>query len=206
MIHTHRTLLLSGLVFTMLTISFTCNSQSLTQVNSGDTATTPYWIDMMQDQSISIPAVQRAFEIYWKDRPITKSCGWKPFKRWEYNAVRRMKSNGEREAADRNLKAYNEYKTKHLIGKEVHGNWIEMGPANLPTGSNGLGRVNAIGFHPTNPQIIYIGAPAGGLWKTTDGGNSWEMDFHGIRFYSLCFFSSLFIQTYSLNRDCMKNF
>ena len=27
--------------------------------------------------------------------------------------------------------------------------------------------------HPTDPDIVYIGAASGGIWKTTDGGESW---------------------------------
>ena len=38
---------------------------------------------------------------------------------------------------------------------------------------NGIGRVDRVTFHPTDPDIIYIGTPAGGLWKTIDGGTSW---------------------------------
>ena len=34
-------------------------------------------------------------------------------------------------------------------------------------------RTNAIAFHPTNGDIFYVGAPAGGLWITTNGGQSW---------------------------------
>ena len=37
----------------------------------------------------------------------------------------------------------------------------------------GNGRVNCIEFHPTNPDIFWVGAPGGGLWKTIDGGNTW---------------------------------
>lgn len=35
------------------------------------------------------------------------------------------------------------------------------------------GRVRGIDVHPTNPNIVYIGAASGGLWKTTNGGESW---------------------------------
>ena len=49
-----------------------------------DTADYPYWVSMMQDPSQNFFKTQRAFYTYWKDRPITKGCGWKVFKRWEY--------------------------------------------------------------------------------------------------------------------------
>ena len=37
----------------------------------------------------------------------------------------------------------------------------------------GLGRTTSIGFHPTDPNIFYVGAAIGGIWKTTDGGQSY---------------------------------
>ncbi|MBT8223109.1 MAG: hypothetical protein KJN96_08085, partial [Eudoraea sp.] len=35
------------------------------------------------------------------------------------------------------------------------------------------GRINAIAVDPNNPNVWYAGAPAGGIWKTTDAGGSW---------------------------------
>ena len=60
----------------------------------------------------------------------------------------------------------------------ANGNWSFAGPnsstINNPGADlNGLGRVDRIAFHPSDASIIYAGTPAGGLWKTTDGGNSW---------------------------------
>jgi hypothetical protein len=37
----------------------------------------------------------------------------------------------------------------------------------------GIGRVNVIAFHPTDQNTIYVGTPAGGLWRTTNEGSSW---------------------------------
>ncbi|MAT39049.1 MAG: hypothetical protein CL946_05535 [Ectothiorhodospiraceae bacterium] len=36
------------------------------------------------------------------------------------------------------------------------------------------GRVRAVAVHPTNANTAYIGAAAGGIWKTTNGGSSWS--------------------------------
>ena len=36
------------------------------------------------------------------------------------------------------------------------------------------GRVTAVVGIPGQPNIYYVGAGAGGVWKTTDGGNSWD--------------------------------
>ena len=56
-------------------------------------------------------------------------------------------------------------------------NWISVNPIGMfyaRTGNNYVsGRTNSITFYPTNPNIIYIGAAQGGVWKTTNGGINW---------------------------------
>lgn len=47
-------------------------------------------------------------------------------------------------------------------------NWENMGPDNIG------GRVRAIAINPQNDKEIYIGAAGGGIWKTEDGGASWN--------------------------------
>ncbi len=48
--------------------------------------------------------------------------------------------------------------------------WVQNGPISCTLG---LGRIDEIAFHPTDPNIIYAGSPHGGLFKTEDGGSSW---------------------------------
>ena len=45
--------------------------------------------------------------------------------------------------------------------------WQWIGPGNIG------GRIRSILIHPDNPDIIYVGGVAGGIWKTTNGGASW---------------------------------
>ena len=163
-------------VIACLTGVMQLNAQSQPSSAIPDTASFPYWIEMMQDPSANFYAVQSAFNTYWKDRPITKGCGWKPFKRWEYMAKQRLLPGGIRPAEDATFKAYNNYMKKTEGSRTLYGNWENIGPFAVPEGKGykGLGRINAIGFHPTDANIIYIGAPAGGLWKSTDGGQNWN--------------------------------
>jgi PKD repeat protein/photosystem II stability/assembly factor-like uncharacterized protein len=135
----------------------------------------PYWIEMMQDQSVNFYTVQHAFEVYWKDRKVTKSSGWKPFKRWEYMMSSRVDADGSRPPADLVWNEYQNYLDKYQDTKSAAGNWENLGPHILPSkGYEGLGRINALAFHPTDPKILYIGAPSGGFWISTDYGASWH--------------------------------
>ena len=56
-------------------------------------------------------------------------------------------------------------------------NWTNLGPNTTSGGYAGLGRINCVAFHPTNSNIMWVGSPGGGLWKTTDGGNNWTTNF-----------------------------
>jgi len=57
--------------------------------------------------------------------------------------------------------------------------WSPLGPINFPPSfdpysGHGIGRINCIAFHPTNKDIIYVGAASGGVWKTENYGKNWR--------------------------------
>jgi len=164
-------------LFASLSAGFMLNAQTRTSTPPAlnDTASYPYWIEMMQDPSVNFFKVQQAFNTYWKDRPVTKGCGWKPFKRWEYMMMSRINPDGSRPAPD---ETFNAYMTLNKNVRSSNGSWTTHGPAEIPGGGpagyEGLGRINVVGFHPTDANKIYIGAPAGGLWQSSDGGQTWE--------------------------------
>jgi hypothetical protein len=55
------------------------------------------------------------------------------------------------------------------------GRSISIGPTAITTGSgfHSNGRVTAIAIDPTATSTVYVGALGSGVWKTTDGGQSW---------------------------------
>ncbi len=169
----NRSTFLLGL---LVLITFAFNVPNLSAQSKADTASYPYWIQMMQDPNANFFETQKAFNTYWQDRTVTRGSGWKPFKRWEYFMHTRVNPDGSQQSPDHVQKAYNEYIQRKDQSTSLAGNWSSQGPFVLPSdkGYKGLGRINAIGFHPTDPNIVYIGAPAGGLWVTTVGGNSWS--------------------------------
>lgn len=52
--------------------------------------------------------------------------------------------------------------------KNLNLSWLEMGPDNV------AGRVRALLLDKDNPNRIYIGGVAGGLWISNTGGNTWN--------------------------------
>ena len=53
--------------------------------------------------------------------------------------------------------------------------WKALGPAPIPVSptTSYSGRVSAIAVHPTNPDIVYVGAAQGGLYRSLNGGATW---------------------------------
>lgn len=174
-----RALLSQGLVLSFLGLmASTAGAQTNTLP---DTADYPYWIEMMQDQDANFFETQRAFNRYWEGRAIEKGSGWKVFKRWEALMESRVNADGSRPDPALNRDEYLAFKAQEQTfssgNRSTIGDWTELGPITMPangTGQpNGLGRLNNIAFHPTDANYILVGAPAGGLWKTTNGGSSW---------------------------------
>ena len=167
------------LLAVLLTVGlFTAKSQNYQNLTEEEMAKTPYWIEMMQDETVNFYDVQKAFNLYWEGRKITKGSGWKPFKRWEYMTSFQINPDGSRRPADADWNEYFRFLNKFPDQKSENGNWSNLGPYLIPSskGYNGLGRINAIGFHPTDDKTIYIGAPAGGLWVSHDEGQTWSSE------------------------------
>jgi photosystem II stability/assembly factor-like uncharacterized protein len=121
--------------------------------------------------------IQRAFSQYWEGREIEKGKGYKQYKRWEYFMEPRVSSSGRLpyEIINAELfKLFSPQETKSSLGSQ----WSFLGPDEVTKGiksnhAGGAGRINCIAFHPSDSNIIWIGAPSGGLWKTSDGGITW---------------------------------
>ncbi|MFO1413378.1 MAG: FG-GAP-like repeat-containing protein [Burkholderiales bacterium] len=45
--------------------------------------------------------------------------------------------------------------------------WTALGPGNIG------GRLRSVLTHPTDPNLLFVGSVAGGIWKSTNGGTSW---------------------------------
>jgi PKD repeat protein/photosystem II stability/assembly factor-like uncharacterized protein len=148
-----------------------------------DTSAVPVWAQMMDDPNADFYETQKAFELYFEGRERQPGDGWKVFKRWENHWQDYLNPDGTRMDVTKFGEAFEQWEILdnqiNTQGAEsTNGAWEEVGPIDKPyngTGQpNGNGRLNAIGFHPTDEDVFWVGAPAGGLWKTTDGGDTWS--------------------------------
>ncbi|WP_081740450.1 T9SS type A sorting domain-containing protein [Aquimarina pacifica] len=134
--------------------------------------------DLMNQDGVNLKEVQDEAERYFSIVGKGKGTGYKLFKRWEYNALTELQSDGTIQSVTKVAKARQSKKNTFVNSKAFSSsNWTELGPLTMTNGANGyapgIGRITAIYIEPVNQQIIYVGSPGGGLWKSVNGGNSW---------------------------------
>lgn len=102
----------------------------------------------------------------------------KMWRRWEFFNAGRLDENGNiTNVTRRDFEAMQEMQIRPEQIESASGSWTGIGPTayiRLSGGHNGgLGRVNCIAFHPTDPNTLYLGTPSGGLWSSLNGGTNW---------------------------------
>lgn len=96
----------------------------------------------------------------------------KPSRRFEEFRKEREYPNGyvkdyARENAFRQMERMKHEKNSLSLMLAQQPQWKNIGPFNIG------GRIKSVVIHPTNDNIVYAAAAAGGIWKTTNGGNVW---------------------------------
>ncbi|MBK7011218.1 MAG: T9SS type A sorting domain-containing protein [Saprospiraceae bacterium] len=113
----------------------------------------------------------------WKGKENQKHSGYKPFKRWEWFMKDRVKLTGELYNTSHvwnEFEFLNEVKSREVVSTNRNvNNWSSLGPNTSPGGYFGLGRINCMAFHPSDPAILYIGTAGGGIYKSATAGQSW---------------------------------
>lgn len=139
------------------------------------------YLKMIASGTYTVQEIQVKAEAYFEKNGKERGKGYKPYKRWEYQALRNMDETGRLKTADflyEELEKYNNYLNQDSQRSVQQGSWMDLGPDNwnATQGWNpGVGRVTAFAVEAGNTNHIIIGANTGGIWKTTDGGTNWTV-------------------------------
>ncbi|MDX2359222.1 MAG: T9SS type A sorting domain-containing protein [Crocinitomicaceae bacterium] len=135
------------------------------------------WEAEMLKPDANFYTIQTAFNQEWANKTYVKGSGYKQFKRWENFWETRIMPDGSFPMEHKAV--WSPFKQLILANGPKSGgigNWSPLGPfshTNTDSWSPGTGRVNCIIEDPNNSSIIYVGAPAGGIWKSIDAGSTW---------------------------------
>ncbi|WP_047547916.1 T9SS type A sorting domain-containing protein [Psychroserpens sp. Hel_I_66] len=137
---------------------------------------------MISEGTHTVQDIQSVAEAHFAQVGTERGKGYKPYKRWEYQALRQMDENGMLPSPEfyfNELENYNNYLNENFASaRTTVGSWEQLGPTswNATSGWNpGVGRITSIAVEPANPSHIIAGADTGGVWRSIDGGLSWTV-------------------------------
>lgn len=140
--------------------------------------------EMIIKGTYTVQEIQAKAEAYFTTAGNERGTGYKPYKRWEYNASRNIDDNGMLKTPEfyyNELENYNRYlNSNNIISRMTQGTWEEVGPTywsnNNSNGWNpGVGRITSVSVENANRNHIIVGADTGGVWKTVNGGATWTV-------------------------------
>lgn len=137
--------------------------------------------DVQPSGKAKFPTIQQVkddYNNYWNNIPLEKRRGWKQYKRWEWFWETRTLLNGEFPDLMKIHREAETFRSSFKKDKVQANKWSLIGPGVVPDSygvrDQGLGRVNIVRIDPNEQNIIWAGAASGGVWKSVNGGASWE--------------------------------
>ncbi|MGB0998984.1 MAG: PKD domain-containing protein [Flavobacteriales bacterium] len=122
-----------------------------------------------------------SFNTEWGNKRYEKHQGFKPFYRFKTFWENRLDRQGHYISRQTIMSNHDNYMASFALpaatGNEDAGFWRTEGPfdhTNTDSWSHGQGRVNVVVEDPNDINTIYVGAPDGGLWRSSDAGSTWE--------------------------------
>ena len=158
----------SALVF--LTLLFVLPLSLISQANSQS------WRVLMNDPNYSYFDVVRAFESQNKGKDFQKVKGYGKYLMYQQKYQNIVDKNGFY-SEFKNRELIKKYKNESLAKSKEGADWKFIGMAQAPISGNGnvIGRVDRVAFHPTDSNLLWAGAPSGGLWMSEDSGINWTI-------------------------------
>lgn len=140
----------------------------------GSSLTAQQWSDQKRDGDNVLDAIE-LYEAEMGEKEYEKGLGMKQFERWRNFWEPRLFPSGDFSVAK------TDYFKSILEGKQISNNakdgadWESLGLETWTTTSYGPGngRINCIHPDPDDPDILYVGTPSGGLWRSNDTGANW---------------------------------
>lgn len=142
------------------------------------------FIVVAQNFPESIPSLDESKNLFqheqkfrdWLFRQPQGTRGWKWMARYENELLRRIDTTGSMPPSDVLLNTaqnLDNLRKNNENARQKTSSWTPAGPYGNST-LFGIGRVNCIAFHPKDSLTFYIGFGQGGIWKTTNGGESYS--------------------------------
>ncbi|UTW61638.1 T9SS type A sorting domain-containing protein [bacterium SCSIO 12741] len=140
--------------------------------------------EMMNDPQVNFYDVVKEADAWFATHDKGKGSGWKGYQRWKNSEEGHYYPSGDRSTVSPYFveNAYRSFLNKYenTASRNAYDYlWDDLGPYNANTVtshySQGIGRVESFYVDPANSQKLFLGSRSGGFWRSTDGGQNWEV-------------------------------
>lgn len=153
--------------------------------------------EMILEGTYTFEEIQKEANSYFEDRDKGRGTGYNQWKRWEHRSQMNLNADGTVRTSKQEYEEILSYNKKandlglYDNSSRDIGDWESRGPVEVQVSSGynpGIGRITSLSVDVSDDSHIIAGAVAGGVWKTTDGGISWNSlsdDFVNLNVYAL---------------------
>ncbi len=137
------------------------------------------FLDIVREHEEKVSAVKAAVQEEDMPKGVVKEGADYQFGRWQWYWKQHLDADGYIVSPVRTQEEWGKYQSAHNNQKlsRTTGTldaWVFKGPDTTTRGYGGIGRINVVAFHPTDPNTFWIGSPGGGAWMTANSGATWR--------------------------------
>ena len=118
------------------------------------------WSLWLNPATTDFTTIQQQVEQWFRNKPQGRGTGYKQWKRWEeFNKTRLDLKGNIVNVGALNYEAYRQQRPGRSSQRNMQGDWkpwSAIAYENAGSWSPGIGRINDIVFHPTDPDIIFV--------------------------------------------------
>ncbi len=143
---------------------------------------TPEWAVEMYKESPNFFLVDQLYAEYYKTYPFCKSIHTQNYKHWRRKIEKYLTASGNIDIPNFSIqrKRKNEFENKQISLNRSSNSWTPIGPFDTystdenQTQVSWQANVYSIDQSKSNPNILFVGTEAGGVFKSIDKGLNWD--------------------------------
>ena len=123
-------------------------------------------------------SVKSYYDSFLNKLPKGTKPGNKYMNRWLWNHRNDYDTSGNMRVPAFEFNQADNFNKQNSESELSQSGWVPVGPVTIPPSYEprscySMGRVNCIAFHPSDSNIMWIGTPGGGIWKSVSHGKNW---------------------------------
>lgn len=144
------------------------------------------WYQLMKSDDPNVLEVMKAYNDFFQGKKLEESLETREYKKWLRKIGTNFDAQGNLLKTTTNNADQGIVKTAASQLKSATSSWTSLGPdrvdmvAPMQSGHTTQGVVRSVAIHPTNSNIVLAASVSAGIWRSTDGGSTWNCVTNGL--------------------------